>query len=124
MKTVGVYHPETDDSQEVIKREYHGQGDIYKNWDAYERGLNEVCYIPETSDNIYTHQAFLDICNGQEEIAKELFDQVDWQHPETLFSEWDDDSEIDTCEACSKIFWCYEKTECPHCHSPYVYKSS
>ena len=41
----------------------------------------------------YTRQDFIDICDGNETMARELFDHVDWQMPETLWNEWLDDEE-------------------------------
>ena len=38
---------------------------------------------------------FVDICNGDETMARELFDHVDWQMPETLWDEWLDYEEED-----------------------------
>lgn len=71
-----------------LKREFYRQGYIYKNWDSFndKRG---VCYVPETSDTLYTYQDFLDIA-GNEEQAKELFSCVDWQHPEVLMEDWEE----------------------------------
>jgi hypothetical protein len=84
---VGKYFPATDETEAVIEREYHGQGHIFKDEEAYEAGLNNVCYIPELSDTVYTHQDFLDVTGGEEALARDLFDHVDWQHPESLAEE-------------------------------------
>ena len=55
----------------------------------------------------YTKQDFLNICAGNEDIAFDLFQSVDWQSPETLFNEWLDDEEF------SAVFdkWCEEHDE-------------
>jgi len=37
-----------------------------------------ICYIPD----------FLRIANSNKTLAQNLFDIVDWQHPETLLDEW------------------------------------
>ena len=116
---VGEYIPATDESEAVIDREYHRQGYIVKDEEAYETSLEKVCYVPELSDATYTHQSFLDMCDGQEEIARSLFDRVDWQHPETLFEEDYANGEYDNCLECGKLFASYEVTECPHCHALY-----
>ena len=60
-----------------------------------------------TSDDMgegYTKQHFLDICYGSEEFAKELYDSVNWQSPETLWDEWMEDDEF--FETVKK--WCKE----------------
>lgn len=75
---------------------------------------DKVCYIPELSDSLYTRQDFLDMCNGQEDIADRIFEAVDWQHPETYLEEqWAE--ELAKCPACGKWFWCYGEHYCPHC---------
>lgn len=119
---IGKYVPATDTEPEKITREYFEQGDIFKDYEAYESDLEKPCYIPELFDSVYTHRDFLNICNNQEEIARELFDSVNWQSPETLFNEWDDQCELDACEECGKLFFCYEVESCPHCHAQYKFQ--
>jgi len=112
---VDNYIPATETKEEVIKREYCGQGYIFKDWDAYKNHLDKVCYIPELSETKYTHRDFLNLCDGQEDIARALFEQVDWQHPETLIKDWYAAGELDNCKECGKMFLCYGKNSCPHC---------
>ena len=78
---------------EIVKleREYFRQGYIYKNPNAYHNDKSAVCYVPELSDSAYTGQDFLDMCNGQPEIADQVFDAVDWQHPESYLDEQGDE---------------------------------
>ena len=52
--------------------------------------MDAPCYVPELDDTVYTKKDFLQLCNNQEEIAEELFEQLDWQSPSTLFNEWED----------------------------------
>jgi hypothetical protein len=120
---VGNYTPETDSEPAIITREFYGQGYIFKDEEAFANSLNSVCYIPELSDTTYTHQSFLDIMDSQEELAYDLFDQIDWQHPETLFEEDCNNGEYDFCPVCGKLFICYNKIECPYCHSPYKFST-
>ena len=103
----------------MIEREYYGQGMIYKNWETYKDDPSAVCYIPELSDSKYTRDCFLTLCNGNEELAKELFLSVDWQHPETLLDEWYIHEEVTTCEKCGWMFNCYEEKKCPKCGKEY-----
>jgi len=116
---VGVYTPATDETEEIIVREFYSQGYIFKDEVAYETSLDQVCYIPELSNATYTHQDFLDLCDNQETLAADLFDRVDWQHPETLLEEDYANGEYDDCPVCGRMFASYDATECPHCHAPY-----
>ena len=75
-----------------------GQGYGFKCREAYESGFNFVCYIPEycqntetmelDPDSCYTKADFLEL-TGSEAKARELFDSVDWQHPSSLWNEWE-----------------------------------
>jgi hypothetical protein len=116
---VGQYTPATDEAEAIIERGFYGQGYIFKDEEAYNISLDKPCYIPELSDAVYTHQNFLDLMDGQETLARDLFNRVDWQHPETLFEEDYINGEYDYCPVCGRMFACYDETECPHCHSPY-----
>lgn len=80
---------ELDAEGNIVKLERHWfqQGYIYKNPNAYFDDKSAVCYVPELSDSLYTGQDFLDMCNGQPEIADHIFDAVDWQNPETYLDE-------------------------------------
>lgn len=64
------------------------QGLIYKNSVAYFSKTKEVCYIPELFDKKYNYFDFLEIANGNEDIANYLFETVDWQCPESLMQEY------------------------------------
>ena len=79
----GSYNPKTGE----IDRGMTAQGFVYKNPNAYNSKSNEVCYIAELSDDVYTYADFLKIAKGNEKVADYLFETVDWQMPETLMSE-------------------------------------
>lgn len=85
---VGEFNPNT----KYFKREYFRQGYIFKSYPAYKKE-NEICYIPEFSDYLYTRQDFLDIANGNQKLADYLFESVDWQSPETLLDELETNEE-------------------------------
>lgn len=113
---IGSYMPGTGGKEAVIKREYFGQGWIVKDEEAFLHFPDKVCYVPELSDEGYTRQDFLDMCNGQEDVAAMLFEMVDWQSPETLLNEMYDTYEIDLCPACRKIYFMMgEQKLCPIC---------
>jgi hypothetical protein len=111
---VGHYTPASNETEAIVEREFYGQGYIFKDEEAYNTGLDKPCYIPELSDAVYTHQSFLDMMDGQEELAQDLFERVDWQHPETLIEEDFASGEYDICPECGRMFACYGRTECPH----------
>ena len=75
---------------------------IYKATDFDKAEMDDIVYIPDIClneipinhikydedeiDNILIHcitkQDFLDECKGNEKLARDLFDFVDWQHPD------------------------------------------
>ena len=69
----------------------------------------------EEEENFYTREDFIALCNGQEEIAEMIFDEVDWQHPETCFDEQFQYGELDLCGFCGKIYMGYGVDHCPYC---------
>lgn len=117
---VGKFTPgnEEEDMPDVIEREYHGQGMIFKDEEAYHQYPERVCYIPELSDSKYTRNDFLDLCGGNESMAKELFDGCDWQHPESLMEDWIRNDEWEICDTCGTLFDCSYEKQCPNCGKP------
>ena len=107
----------TDDKGHIIKieREYFQQGWIFKDWGAFRSSMDAPCYVPELDDTVYTKKDFLALCNNQEEIAEELFMQLDWQSPSTLFNEWEDMGEIGACEKCGKLLLVFGLERCSYC---------
>lgn len=75
---VGSFKPadEMNEKGAVIERDFYRQGNIFKDEEAYldKEHPDKVCYIPELSDSLYTRQDFLDMCNGQEDIADRIFE--------------------------------------------------
>ena len=115
---IGSYTPETEDQEAVIDRGYSRQGWIFKDEEAFRLYPERVCYVPELSDEGYTRQDFLAMCNGQEELAEFLFEMVDWQSPETLKSELLATYEIDFCPVCKKYYFMQgEQIPCPICEA-------
>mgnify|MGYP006922384709 CR=1 FL=1 len=56
---VGSYiPPDENEKGEVIKREFYGQGMIFKSDEAFYdwQHPDRVCYIPELSDSTYTRE--------------------------------------------------------------------
>lgn len=113
---VGSYTPETADTGAAIERGYYRQGWIFKDEEAFLYRPDQVCYVPELFDGAYTRQDFLDMCNGQEEFARECFYAVDWQSPETWIDEQYRNNEWQYCPHCRKIYdMAGEEKPCPVC---------
>ena len=114
---IGSCRVDEDGNILKLKREYHRQGWIFKDEEAFKNEPDSPCYVPELSDSVYTGSNFLKICNGQQEFAEELFDGVDWQHPETLKEEWIAAGEWANCEKCGKLINTGEDDAdiCPFC---------
>lgn len=65
---------------------------------------DRICYIPENWDFDdgfgYTGNDFLALCHGDFQKAQALFDQCEWQHPETILdenereAEWEPDEDL------------------------------
>ena len=116
---VGGYSPSTG----AIVREFHGQGYIFKDEEAFRNHHDKPCYIPELSDTVYTKQDFIDLCGGREDFAEICFDIVDWQSPETLVEELFVNGEWAECPACGRWYSRYaEKRPCDKCGGALEYE--
>ena len=99
-----------------LEKEYYRQGWIFKDESAFYHESPKPCYVPgEEEERFYTREDFLALCNGQEDIAEMIFDEVDWQHPETYLDEQFRCGELDLCGSCGKIFLSYGVDHCPYC---------
>lgn len=102
----------------AINRGWYRQGYVFKDEDAYKNRKYDPCYVPELSDNVYTAFDFLSMCHGQQEFADELFEGVDWQHPESQMEDWIANNEWVICEGCNRLVdygdGCNDK-KCPYC---------
>lgn len=114
---IGICKTDRNGNITELQRASFGQGWIFKDWDAFHCHRDAPCYVPELSDTVYTGNDLLSLCNGQEEIAEELFYEMDWQSPLTLINEWETDGEISTCAQCGKLLLADEKYSCPYCGS-------
>lgn len=115
---IGSYTPKTDEHEAIIERGPTEQGFVFKDEEAYETDKKRICYVPELSDEGYTGDDFLRIA-GEQDLADELFDSVDWQHPESLWEEWWTYGELDNCQNCGKPFFCYGADKCYRCGAEY-----
>ena len=113
---VGTYVPETEENEAVIQREYYRQGWIFKDEAAFLFHADQVCYVPELSDEGYTRQGFMDLCNGQGVFAEECFRAVDWQCLEMWVDEQYREDEWGYCPVCEMIYdMAGEVCACPVC---------
>ncbi len=83
--------------QHNMPYEFIGQGCGYKShWDPEK--LDDIIYIPEHAyeknedgtinrDDAYSVRDFFKLTNNCIAKAKELFEYVDWQYPETVINE-------------------------------------
>lgn len=117
MLLIGSYSPENEGKPEIIDRDYYRQGWIFKDEDAFQDRPDDVCYIPELSDEKYTRNDILKILAGDEELAETMFEELDWQHPESLLEDWKANGEIAWCPHCVGYVQTYgEEIEmCPVC---------
>lgn len=84
-------------NSKIVKPEWIGQGYGYKSDKPWKLMKNvDVVYIPEygfdSDENIselYTKSDFIDLANGNEKFAETIFDNVDWQFPETWLDEYE-----------------------------------
>ena len=115
MIQIGKYTPAQNGREALIQREFYGQGYIVKDEVAYVAHPDQVCYVPELSDSAYTHNDFLALCNGQEELARECFYAVDWQSPDTWVDEQYQQGEWAECPTCGRVFEPFDTPEYPFC---------
>lgn len=97
-----------------IERGKTNQGLVYKNPLAF-RQKNGICYVAELSDDEYYYDDFLRISNNSEEIAKVIFETVDWQSPGTVYDEYIQEDEVYECTKCQKSYLSYDVHNCPYC---------
>lgn len=65
-----------------------------KNLKAFET-RSGVCYIPESCEQVYCYNDYIQIARGNPKLARILFNLSDWQSPETIFDELIMEEEID-----------------------------
>jgi hypothetical protein len=104
IKTFESYIIGEIDNNGKIHKDSTMNGYVYKNAYEFENKSDEICYIPEYGDEDnpredgFTYQDFLDIAKEAiknydwnitpEQLAQNLFDDVDWQSPHTLIDDW------------------------------------
>ena len=99
----------TDKEGRIIqfKKEPTWQGICFKDWNAFYNHERKPCYIAEydeIGDIAWTHESFLTLAEGSEEVAKHLFENVDWQSPSSLFYEDFREGIIVRCDKCGSLY--------------------
>ena len=119
MLLIGTYTPASCASEESIDRGAYGEGFVYKNEDTFLHHPDEVCYIPELSDEKYTRNSLVEICGGNEELARSCFYELDWAHPESWLEDCLTSSILTKCEKCGFVYdnGDDEAAPCPRCSS-------
>lgn len=102
---VGGIAQREDGSIIQVFREHYGEGDIFKSWRRFYLGaLDEICYVPEGSDSGYSRESFLDLCDGDNELAERLFEAATWEHPESWIDQAITSGEWIVCDGCGKLY--------------------
>ncbi len=101
MRFVGtVFFPE-DGSVPKYTSDYDIQGAIFIDEIAFDYFHDLCCYIPECDDveelneNMCTYNDFMEIAKGDIVIARNLFKEVSWEHPSTIYEGWEADGVLD-----------------------------
>lgn len=77
----------------------HSYGTYFKDMEAYEKDWGAPCYAPEINfdyceetDEYETHNSLLKSCGYNEELCDCMFNELQWQSPETWLSELNEES--------------------------------
>lgn len=100
---------------DIVGRSWSGLGWVYKNPETFYHAPSELCYVPEDLDGAYTANDFLELSQGQPEIAEEMFQSVEWEHPETWLDEQFRMGDLAICPVCRHICQSYMGLMCPYC---------
>jgi hypothetical protein len=70
------------------------QGHVYKSEIAFKYFRNVICYLSESEIEDEeaegsSYNDILELCDGDKTLAQNIFHEVDWQHPSTLYQDLD-----------------------------------
>lgn len=97
------------------------EGYIFYDAEAYNTSMDRICYVPEfgnNEDSFYTHEKLLELAGGNEDLARLIFEMVDWQSPETLLLDLEEAEVVFYCNNCGTFNLTELKNEadiCIHC---------
>ena len=100
---------------DIVGWSWSGQGRVYKNPEAFYHVPFELCYVPEDLAGAYTANDFFELSLEQPEIAEEMFQSVEWEHPETWLDEQFRMGELAICPVCGHIRQSSVGLMCPYC---------
>jgi len=144
----GSFHFDEQGKPADHQTEYNGTGSIFKDEIAFTYFSDMVCYISEgESEDEFdleedgylgsTYQDILSICKGHKDNARSLFNTAEWEHPSTIYDQWDyngileeeevdgkpvlivfsDEGDLVKCTWCEKIMIVPTGADkCPHCY--------
>lgn len=74
----------------LMRKEYYNQGEHFKSYDNFNNHPTLPCYSAEYQDieKYYTSKDLINLVGGNKQLAYDLLETLDWQHPETLWQEW------------------------------------
>jgi len=108
---------------------YGESGAVYfKDEENFVKHPNEPCYVPEgvfqdekniienkqvsavciVTDEYETYKTLLEKSHYNEQICRAMFDNLEWQHPDTWLNEWDEEDIAyfyDFVKVGNKVFW-------------------
>lgn len=111
-KTVSELFPlKAGQECDIYKANHFSPGDeIIYIPDIYMNHIWNNCDVDEVLPECYTGNDFIAECGGREDLAEQIFEYVDWQHPSTAIDEYCMESD-ETQDPRT-----YVVTElCPHC---------
>ncbi len=116
MRFVGEIIIPEDDSTPKFRKAVYNYGEIagiFIDEIAFEYFNDLICYIPDLGDEDVaedgcTYKYFLEVTEGNKELARNLFDMVTWEYPSTLYDQWEihgvlDEEELDEEGCASRI---------------------
>jgi hypothetical protein len=106
MRFVGKITFQKNDSSPKIKKAYYNYGeaaDIFIDEIAFRYFRHLICYIPDNGEEDNpedgcTYNDFLEITEGNTDLARHLFDEVTWEYPSTLYEQWASYGTLDELE--------------------------
>lgn len=116
---IGNYVPRSESGQNIIEKEWSGQGYIFKDEEAFLNYEDKVCYIPELSDTEYTRKDIVEICDQQYELAKQCFYGLSWESPDSWVLDTIGSGIWGECKKCCRYFFIDDESDvvCPFCNN-------
>lgn len=106
MKMIGECEFPCPKSNPVFVKDYGGTTDechVYFDEVAFKYFCDLVCYIPEHGEiddpeDWTTHNEILEVCEGRADRAASMFEILEWEHPTTLYQQWETNGTLDEDE--------------------------